>query len=215
VTVLRRVENGGVGAAIVDGYRRFLSEPGLTTDACVVMAGDAQMDPADLPALLDALDAGADYAKGNRFLRAGTFSAMPLVRWVGNRALSAMTRFATGYRLLGDSQCGYAAATRDVLSRLPLERLWPRYGFPNDLLVKLACVGADVRDVPVRAVYGDERSKLVPWRVAPSLVRLLASGRRERLAALRKRPTPRVDTAPRPALAKATAPVVADVGSPS
>ncbi|HYC78878.1 MAG TPA: glycosyltransferase family 2 protein, partial [Planctomycetota bacterium] len=176
--VVRRTENGGVGAAIVDGYRAFLAAGGAPGDACVVMAGDAQMDPADLPALLDALDGGAGYAKGNRFLRRGTFRAMPWVRWCGNRALSAMTRAATGYRI-GDSQCGYAAITRAALARVDLARLWPRYGFPNDLLVKLASAGETVVDVPVRAVYGDETSRLVPWRVAPRLVGILWRGLRE------------------------------------
>ena len=183
VQVIRRRENGGVGAAIVDGYRAFLAAGGGPADACVVMAGDAQMDPADLPVLLDALDAGAAYAKGNRFLVAGTFRAMPVVRWCGNRALSWLTDLATGYRGLGDSQCGYAAITRAALARIPTAELWPRYGFPNDMLVKLACTGARVLDVPVRAIYGEEVSRLVPWRVAPRLVRILWRGFREVRAA--------------------------------
>lgn len=183
VSVIRRRENGGVGAAIADGYRAFLSAGGAPRDACVVMAGDAQMDPADLPTLLDALDAGAEYAKGNRFLRDGTFRAMPFVRWCGNRALSLLTRLATGYRGLGDSQCGYAAVVRGTLARVTLASLWPRYGFPNDFLVKLACVGARVMDVPVRAVYADETSRLVPWRVAPRLCGILWRGWREVRAA--------------------------------
>jgi glycosyltransferase involved in cell wall biosynthesis len=183
VQVIRRRENGGVGAAIVDGYRAFLAAGGAPGDVCVVLAGDDQMDPADLPVLLDAIEAGADYAKGNRFLVTGTFRAMPLVRWLGNRALSLLTAWATGYRGLGDSQCGYAAITRAALARLPLARLWPRYGFPNDMLVKLACTGARVWDVPVRAVYADETSRLVPWRVAPRLLGILGRGLREVRAA--------------------------------
>ncbi len=183
VQVLRRRENGGVGAAIVDGYRAFIAAGGGPADACVVMAGDAQMDPDDLSVLLDALDSGAAYAKGNRFLTPGTFRAMPVVRWCGNRVLSRLTDLATGYRGLGDSQCGYAAITRGALARIPLAALWPRYGFPNDMLVKLACTGARVVDVPVRAVYGEEVSRLVPWRVAPRLVRILWRGYREVRAA--------------------------------
>src|SRR5437762_633358 len=64
--VVRHPHNRGVGSAIASGYRRALE---LGTDAACVMAGDAQMDPADLPALLDPLAGGhADYVKGNRFL---------------------------------------------------------------------------------------------------------------------------------------------------
>src|SRR5262249_36314115 len=135
--VLRRAVNGGVGAAIVDGYRAFVAEASPRA-ACAVMAGDAQMDPADLPLLLDGLEGGAGYVKGNRFAARGTFRAMPKVRLIGNLALSFLTRLVTGLPRVSDSQCGYTVAARETLERLDLGSLYPRYGFPNDLLVKLA-----------------------------------------------------------------------------
>ena len=185
VQVLRRSANGGVGAAITDGSRAFLAAGGSPDDACAVMAGDAQMDPADLPRLLDALVGEAGYAKGNRFLAEGTFRAMPFLRYAGNRVLSFLTRLATGHAGIGDSQCGYAVARRSALARVDLGRLWPRYGFPNDLLVKLALADVRVVDVPVRAVYADETSGLVPWRVAPRILGILWRGAREIRAARR------------------------------
>ncbi len=150
--LIRHGANRGVGAAIVTGYRRALAHG---YDAAVVMAGDGQMDPTDLPALLDVLaDDRADYAKGNRFRHPDVWRAMPPARLVGNLALSTATRFTSGYRHIFDSQCGYTAITRAALERIDLARVFPRYGYPNDLLARLHAAGMRVADVPVRPIYG-------------------------------------------------------------
>ncbi len=150
--VIRHPNNSGVGRAITTGYRRALA---LGVDVAVVMAGDGQMDPADLPALLDPIaDGDADYVKGNRFKHPEIWSAMPATRIVGNVLLSAATRVTSGYRHIFDSQCGYTAMTRAMLERLELDGVFPRYGYPNDLLSRLNVAGARVVDVPVRPIYG-------------------------------------------------------------
>lgn len=161
VEVLRHGANRGVGAAIITGYRRLLA---LGLDAVAVMAGDGQMDPADLPALLDPLaDGRADYAKGNRFAYPGVWSAMPPARLVGNAVLSLATRVTSGYGHIFDSQCGYTAISRRALALLELDRVFPRYGYPNDLLARLRGSGLRVVDVPVRAIYGPSWKSGVRW----------------------------------------------------
>jgi glycosyltransferase involved in cell wall biosynthesis len=150
--VLQHPRNRGVGAAIATGYRRALE---LGVDAAAVMAGDGQMDPADLPALLQpVVDGEADYVKGNRFAHPEIWRAMPPARIVGNALLSAATRVTSGYRHVFDSQCGYTAIHRRALAALDLDALWARYGYPNDLLSRLHVAGMRVADVPVRPVYG-------------------------------------------------------------
>ncbi len=150
--IVRHGANRGVGAAIVSGYRRALA---LGLDATAVMAGDGQMDPRDLPHLLDPLvEQRADYAKGNRFAHPDLWRTMPAARIAGNLALSLATRWTSGYRQLFDSQCGYTAVTRGALERVDLDRVFPRYGYPNDLLARLHVIGARVVDVPVRPIYG-------------------------------------------------------------
>jgi glycosyltransferase involved in cell wall biosynthesis len=177
VSLVRRTRNGGVGAAIVDGYRAFLEGAGHDA-ACAVMAGDAQMDPGDLPRLLEALDDGAGYVKGNRFASAGTLGAMPLVRLVGNAVLSVLTKMVTRRWHLWDSQCGYTVITRAALLRLDLDALYPRYGFPNDVLIKLARRGVTIGQVPVRAIYAGETSGMNPLAVAPRILGILWRGLR-------------------------------------
>jgi hypothetical protein len=103
----------------------------------------------------------ADYVKGNRFLHRER-RTMPLLRRLAGTGLSAVTRMATGLRI-DDSQCGYAALSAEAAVRLPLDDLWPRYGYPNDLLGLVAAHGMRVVEVPVRPVYADEKSGVRPW----------------------------------------------------
>jgi glycosyltransferase involved in cell wall biosynthesis len=152
VEVLRHAQNHGVGSAIRTGYHRVLA---LGAHVAVVMAGDGQMDPNDLPALLEPIASGrADYVKGNRFLHPTIWSTMPASRIVGNVVLSAVTRVTSGYHHVFDSQCGYTAIHRDALATLTLDEMFPRYGYPNDLLSRLHVRGMRVVDVPVRPIYG-------------------------------------------------------------
>lgn len=150
--IVRHAENRGVGAAIVTGYRAALAD---RCDVVAVMAGDGQMDPADLPSLLDPIaDDAADYVKGNRFMHPEVWTAMPPARIVGNLVLSAATRVTSGYRHVFDSQCGYTAIHARALRAIDLDGLFPRYGYPNDLLSRLHVADMRVVDVPVRPIYG-------------------------------------------------------------
>jgi glycosyltransferase involved in cell wall biosynthesis len=161
VTVFRHAVNGGVGAAIRSGYARALADG---ADVLVVMAGDDQMDPGNLEPLIAPIAAGSfDYAKGNRF-RHSQVRRMPLARRAGSRVLSWATRLATGLDV-DDCQCGYTALSARAARQLPLAELWPRFGYPNDLLGMIAERQLRVVEVPVRPVYADEKSGLRPWHV--------------------------------------------------
>lgn len=180
VIVERHDDNQGVGAAIATGYGRAFRNG---ADVVAVMAGDAQMDPSDLHALLTPLlDGRADYVKGDRLSHPSALRAMPLTRWIGNHALSLLTRWVTGLSIR-DSQCGYTALSRQAAERLRLDRMWHGYGYPNDLLGCLAAQDARVLDVVVRPVYADERSGIglrhavfvVPFVLARVLYRRLST----------------------------------------
>jgi len=178
--VLGHERNLGVGAAIATGYAAAFAAGAEVT---AVMAGDSQMDPADLLTLVEAVVSGrADYAKGNRFAWPGVYRVMPLSRAVGNVVLSCLTRLASGYGRVFDSQCGYTAANRRALAIILKGPVFPRYGYPNDILCRLGTHGARVVDVPVRPVYGpDWHSGIrIPAVVAP-LLRLMLVGMGARL----------------------------------
>jgi len=174
LTVLRHSQNTGVGGAIITGHRHAM---GVGADIDVIMAGDAQMDPDYLGDLLDPLtEGGYSFAKANRFFSVKSFEGMPRHRIVGNIALSFMTKVASGYWHIFDPQNGYTAIRRDLLERVPLERVSRRYSFENDLLIQLNILRAPAIDVPVPAIYGEEVSSIKLSRVVPELLRLLVGG---------------------------------------
>jgi dolichol-phosphate mannosyltransferase len=180
LTIERHAQNRGVGAAIVTGYKLALRQ---RADIVVVMAADAQMDPADLkPLLVPILEDRADYTKGNRLSHPAVFHVMPWPRLLGSYALSLLTRPLSGYWRLLDSQCGYTAIHRRALERLDLDALYPRYGYPNDLLIQLGARRLRAQDVIVRPVYGDETSGFRPLTVAPKIMYVLGRALVKRLA---------------------------------
>lgn len=173
VDVVSHPRNRGVGAAIATGYRRALARAGSPNEAFVVMAGDGQMDPSDLPSLLGPIARGeADYVKGDRFQMPDTIRTMPAARRIGGEVLSWATSRAIGVPI-SDSQCGYTAIARAACAELDLDALWPRYGYPNDLLSQLALRGLRIAEVPVRAIYADEVSRL-KMRHVPAIAALIA-----------------------------------------
>ncbi len=172
IIYLLHPKNEGVGGAIATGYK-WARDNGISVS--VVMAGDAQMDPGDLPRLLDPVVAGeVDYSKGNRLFTGKAWSVIPKTRYLGNAVLSFLTKIASGYWHVADSQTGYGAVNLEVLKTIDLDGIYKRYGMPNDFLVKLNVYHFKVRDVSVNPIYGvGEQSGIRIYRVVFTLSLLL------------------------------------------
>jgi glycosyltransferase involved in cell wall biosynthesis len=174
VELITLEKNQGVGGAILTGHARSLD---LGADVVAIMAGDAQMDPDFLPALLDPIaDGEAQFTKANRFFGPGSFRGMPRHRIFGNVVLSFLTKAASGYWNLFDPQNGYTAIHRRALERLPFDRIARRYEFENDILIQLNILRVPARDVPIPAVYGEEVSGMKLSKVAPRILGQLWRG---------------------------------------
>jgi glycosyltransferase involved in cell wall biosynthesis len=165
-------KNEGVGGAIVTGYRWARDNE---ISISVVMAGDAQMDPEDLPKILDPVaDGEVDYSKGNRLFTGKAWKIIPKTRYLGNAVLSFLTKIASGYWHVADSQSGYGAVSLEVLKTIDLDGVYKRYGMPNDFLVRLNVYDFRVRDVSVNPIYGiGERSGIKIYKVMFTLPFLL------------------------------------------
>jgi glycosyltransferase involved in cell wall biosynthesis len=175
VKLIRHDQNAGVGAAIVTGYHEAVAEQ---IDVTAVMAADNQMDPDDLRTLVEPVARDqVDYAKANRLFTGQAWELIPRYRYLGNAALSLLTKIASGYWHVADSQSGYTAVSLRYLELLDLDRIYKRYGFPNDMLVHLNVWNARVRDFPSRPIYGvGERSGIRLRKVVPTISWLLVKG---------------------------------------
>ncbi|MFC6889402.1 glycosyltransferase [Halorubrum trueperi] len=170
VVPIRHERNRGVGGAIKTGYLRARRD-GIGVTA--VMAGDGQMDPDKLEAVIEPVAEGrADYVKGNRLLTSADREEMPRLRYVGNVVLSLLTRIASGYWRIGDPQNGYTAISAAALDGAEIEDMYEFYGYCNDLLVRLSANEFRVLDVPISARYRDEKSH-IDYRTYVPLVSLM------------------------------------------
>lgn len=161
VEVLYHPRNLGVGAAMVTGYKRAIADGARVI---VKLDADGQMDPADIPRLVaPILNGTADYVKGNRFFNLEDLWGMPFKRKLGNAGLSFFAKLSTGYWSLFDPSNGFTAIHTSVAAVLPLDALNRGYFFEPDLLFRLNTLHAVVLDMPMKARYSDETSRLSEW----------------------------------------------------
>jgi len=175
IKVIAQEQNHGAGAAVITGYKAALEE---RFDVVCVMNADNQMDPEELVNLATPIALGElDYAKANRLFTGEAWEITPHTRYLGNAFLSLFTKIASGYWHVADSQAGYTAIGLPMLKLLDLDRIYPRYGYPNDMLVHLNVWSARVRDVPSRPIYGiGEKSGIRLRKVVPRISWLLLNG---------------------------------------
>lgn len=172
IVLLRLEQNAGVGGALAIAY---LWARDHKVDVAVSVDGDGQMDPEEMSDLIRPVARGdADYAKGNRLWNPAGWREIPSIRLWGNAILSFLTKIASGYWSVVDSQSGYTAAGRVALERIDWESMYPRYGRPNDVLVRANVAECRVADVPITPVYGvGERSSMKIAKVTLTISWLL------------------------------------------
>lgn len=175
ICLLGHEANQGVGGAIATGYKKALE---LEMDVTVVMAGDGQMDPKDFMNIIEPIvDGTAEYSKGNRLFYGDAWRMIPHYRYLGNSFLSLLTKFASGYWHIADSQSGYTAISLIALQRLNLDNIYKGYGIPNDLLIRLNQYDFRARDVHIKPVYNiGEKSGIRLIRFIPRILWLLFKG---------------------------------------
>lgn len=172
IILINHEKNSGVGAAISTGYnlcKRY------KIDCTAVMAGDGQMDPDELKKIcLPIINDEVDYTKANRLSHRSAFFVIPKIRFFGNSILSLLTKIASGYWHISDTQSGFTAISLNALNGIRIHRIYKGYGNPNDILVRLNIAFCSIKEIPSKPVYNvGEKSKLHVWKVIPRISFLL------------------------------------------
>ncbi len=150
--LIQHERNTGVGSAVATAYAWCREH---AVDCTVKIDGDGQMDTAEIEQLcLPVIREGIDYVKGNRLIHRGAWQVIPRVRFLGNAILSILTKIASGYWGISDTQTAFTAISGRALQGLNLAKIYKKYGYPNDLLVKLNINFCTIREVEIRPVYG-------------------------------------------------------------
>lgn len=175
VVLLQHTTNKGAGGAVATGYKRAIEDE---IDVVAVMDGDAQMEPTELINIVDPVASGeCEYTKGNRLSSGEAWHQIPRIRYLGNTALSLLTKVASGYWHVFDSQSAFTAISHGAIQKLDLDLLWKRYGYPNHVLIMLNVHNMRVQSIPITPIYNiGEKSGLKVWRVIPTISMILLRG---------------------------------------
>lgn len=172
IVLINMKKNSGVGRSISRGYKWARDNK---IDCTAVMAGDGQMDPNELFKICKpVVEEEVDYVKGDRLSHIGASVFIPRTRFIGNSILTILTKMASGYWHVTDTQTGYTAISLNGLQRIKLHKIYPRYGMPNDMLVKLNIAGCSLKEIEIKPVYYiGEKSKMKVIKVIPKISWLL------------------------------------------
>ena len=153
VGVLHRERKEGLGPAYIAGFRRALADG---AEIVMEMDCDFSHDPADVPRLLDAVDAGADLALGSRYVAGGGVANWGLIRRFISRggSLYAQLLLQTHVR---DLTGGFKAFRRHVLETIDLDAIHSKgYAFQIENTYRATRKGFRVVEVPIRFVDREE-----------------------------------------------------------
>ena len=169
--VLKHEANRGKGAALNTGFAHARQEG---YEFVITLDADGQHDPSDIPAFVETYrSTGVPVIIGNRMDRA---SGMPWIRRATNRFMSWLLSRRIGQRV-PDSQCGYRLYGREALPLLSTDS--DRFAAESEVLLGLGEQGIRMGHVPIKVIYGEEKSKIRPVR---DTVRFFGMLRRHRRA---------------------------------
>lgn len=158
IVVISNDKNLGVGGAVKAGLSKAIY------DGCkfiIKVDGDGQMEPKHIPKFIDMLGKHSySFVKANRFYDLRALKKMPLVRRIGNIALTFLIRLSSGYWGISDPTNGYIGFNSEYLKIIDLEKLHDRYFFESSIFNEIHFCKVKVIELPISAVYNDEVSNL-------------------------------------------------------
>lgn len=176
-TVIRHERNCGKAAGIMTAIQAASNRH---ADVLVLLDGDGQHDPNEIPKLLAPILRGeADVVVGSRFL--SVRNPIPFYRTIGQRVLNIATHLGSGLKC-SDSQCGYRALNRRALTSIQLrETFLHGLAVESEMQFEVAARGLRLAETPIYVTY-DVKAKRSPVRHGSSvLYRVLAMTTKRRI----------------------------------
>ena len=153
-----RKKNGGVGAAVKDGYISSLKD---NNDITVRIDGDGQMNPKLISKFIDPIiDGKAEFTKGNRFKDLSFIRKMPFLRIIGNIFFSLMGNIHTKNMKIFDLLNGYTCISNNSLKKVITKKLDNDYFFETSFILYLSRMKIKMLDIKMSATYKDEKSNM-------------------------------------------------------
>lgn len=155
--IYRKV-NGGVGAAVKDGYRHSVQDNNHIT---VRIDGDGQMDLKLIKYFIDPIiSKKAGFTKGNRFSDLSFIENMPAIRIIGNILFSMIGIIITKNIKIFDFLNGYTSIDNNSLKKVLKKNLDDDFYFDTVLIYQLTRLKIKILDVPMKAKYENEKSNI-------------------------------------------------------
>ena len=162
--LLNHEVNKGKGEALKTGFEYCLKN---NYNPIILLDTDGQHDPSEIPKFIEKINEGYDIVIGTRKKR---YSQMPLHRRLTNFLSSSMLSLVMK-QYVKDTQSGYRAINLNVLRNMKF--ISKRYDLESELLVKASRKGFKITNVPIRVIYGEEKSTIHPIKDTLRFFRLL------------------------------------------
>jgi len=125
VSLIQHDRNKGPGAAMSTGCKAALEDK---MDVIIKLDSDSQMPSDQIENLImPIVGKKADYTKGDRLSNPENRRSMPRFRLFGNILLTRLTRIASGYWHVNDTQNGFIAISKRALESINIETIYPYY----------------------------------------------------------------------------------------
>lgn len=171
LSVFRNKENYGYGGSQKIAYQ-YAIEQGY--DVVAMLHGDAQYAPEYLVQLLEPFRRSdrVDMVFGSRMTGKPLAGGMPLIRFLGNRALTRVQNMVLGTRL-SEFHSGYRLYSCHALRRVPFTNCSDNYHFDTEIIIQMVEAGMRIEEQPIPTHYGDEKSHVRIWQYGFNVLKVM------------------------------------------
>jgi dolichol-phosphate mannosyltransferase len=156
ITLVNHKSNQGIGSATKTGIKKAIE---IGAEYILKFDGDGQHMSTDIPEFLKHLkEKNYDFVKGNRFQL--SIEEMPLIKIIGNFVSTTLQKVVTGNFRISDPNNGFIAFRASIFDKVQYKYLRDDYFFENSLLMNLIVFKYKIAEVPIKTIYGDEKSSI-------------------------------------------------------